>query len=135
MMRMLLELTANFMEVEMKSIVKIVCCAVAFAWMLGASAEEDSQASAADTQVAGATSGAAGTTAAAGGDAAPAAAPDDVVVPTPPAPRIAVTPYRDKVDRAKVEKRLTDKSDRTKKRTAEAERDALERAAKTQAGQ
>lgn len=62
------------------------------------------------------------------------AAPDDVVVPTPPAPRIAVKPYHDKVDRANVEKRLDDKSARTKKRSAEAEKDVAERA-KAQQGQ
>ncbi len=122
----------------MKLFAKIICCGVAFAWMHGASAEEDSPGSPADAQVAGVTSGAAGdgATTTAGGVAAPdGAPPDDVVVPTPPAPRIAVKPYHDKVDRAKVEKRLTDISDRTKKRKAEAEKDAAERAATGQAGQ
>lgn len=85
----------------MKSIAKIICCGVALAWMVSATAAQE---------------------------AAGATAPDDVVVPTPPAPRIAVTPYHDKVDRAKVEKRLDDKSARTRKRAAEAEKDAAERA-------
>ncbi len=108
----------------MKSIPKIICCGVALAWICSATAEEETAGQATDT-----------TLAAAGGAAPAAAAPDDVVVPTPPAPRIAVKPYHDKVDRAKVEKRLTDKSDRTKKRAAEAEKDAAERAATGQAGQ
>jgi hypothetical protein len=90
----------------MKSIAKIICCGVALAWMVSATAAEE---------------------------AAGAAAPDDVVVPTPPAPRIAVKPYHDKVDRAKVERRLDDKSARTRKRAAEAEKDAAERAARQQA--
>ncbi len=71
-------------------------------------------------------------TTAASGVAAPAEA-DDVVVPTPPAPKIAVKPYHDKVDRASVEKRIEDNATRTKKRSADAEKDAAER--KAQQGQ
>jgi hypothetical protein len=93
------------LEVEMKSIAKIICCGVALAWMVSAAAAEE---------------------------AAGAAVPDDVVVPTPPAPRITVKPYHDKVDRAKVERRLDDKSARTRKRAAAAEKDAAERAARQQ---
>lgn len=104
----------------MKSIAKIICCGLALAWMVSATAAEE----AAD-QVA-------GTSAATNGGAV---APDDVVVPTPPAPRVAVKPYHDKVDRAHVEKRLDDKSARTKKRVAEAEKDAAERAARAQPAQ
>ncbi len=100
----------------MKAIAKIICCGVALAWIHSAAAEED----AVDPAAAGAAS------------ATVAAAPDDAVVPTPPAPRVAVTPHKDKVDRARVEKRLTDKSDRTKKRSADAEKDAQERAARQQ---
>ncbi len=116
----------------MKSIAKIICCGVALAWMCSATAEEETagQATTADGQVTDATLAGA---AAAGGGAAPVAAPaDDVVVPTPPAPRIAVKPYHDKVDRAKVEKRLEDHATRTRKRSAEAEKDAAERAARQQ---
>ncbi len=51
----------------------------------------------------------------------------DNAVPTPPAPRIAVKPYHDKVSRTKVEKRIEDKAVRTRKRVAEAEKDAAER--------
>lgn len=94
------------------------------------------------TQVAGgaapAPAGATGPTSiAATGGAAPAPAPaeDAKVVPTPPAPRVVVKPYRDKVDRTKVEKRITDNAARTQKRSADAEKDAAERAAKAQQGQ
>lgn len=124
----------------MKSIAKLICCGVALAWMYSAIAEEDAagQAATADGQVTDAAAAAAGTASAppAGGSTAPAAAAtDDVVVPTPPAPRIAVKPYHDKVDRAKVEKRLDDQATRTRKRSAEAEKDVAERAARTQQGQ
>jgi hypothetical protein len=100
----------------MKAIAKIVCCGMVLAWVHSAVAEEDAVDPAAGA------GGAASATV--------AAAPDDAVVPTPPAPRVAVTPHKDKVDRARVEKRLTDKSDRTKKRSADAEKDAAERAAR-----
>ncbi len=108
----------------MKSIAKIICCGVALAWICSATAEEETAGQAADTALA-----------AAGGAAPAATPPDDVVVPTPPAPRIAVKPYHDKVDRAKVEKRLEDHATRTRKRSAEAEKDAAERAARAQPAQ
>ncbi len=95
----------------MKSIAKIICCGVALAWMHGATAKEDAAAP-----------GTAGTISSA---AAPA---DDRVVPTPPAPRIAVKPYHDKVDRAKVEKRIEDNAKLTRKRSTDSEKDAAERA-------
>ncbi len=61
--------------------------------------------------------------------AMPAAAPaDDAVVPTPPAPRVTVAPYHDKVDRTAVEKRIEDHATRTRQRSAEAEKDVAERA-------
>lgn len=105
----------------MKAIAKIICGGVALAWMCSAVAEEPA---------AGVT-GVSPALAAADADVpATAAAEQDIAVPTPPAPRIAVKPYRDKVNRAKVEKRIEDRAARTKKRTAEAERDAAERAAK-----
>ncbi len=122
----------------MKSIAKIICCTIALAWMYSATAEEEAvdQTSTGERQVAeGSPAVAADVSAADAGAAAPAAAPDDAVVPTPPAPRITVTPYLDKVDRTKVEKRLEDRSTRTKKRTAEAEKDVAERAAKQQQSQ
>ena len=123
----------------MKSIAKIICCTIALAWMYSATAEEEAvdQTSTGEGQVAeGSPTVAADVPAADAGAAAPAAAAaDDAVVPTPPAPRITVTPYRDKVDRAKVEKRLEDRSTRTKKRSAEAEKDVAERAAKQQQSQ
>ncbi len=122
----------------MKSIAKIICCGVALAWMYSATAEEEAAdtTSAAEGQVTETTSAAAGAGSAlpVGGGAAPAAAAaDDVVVPTPPAPRIAVKPYHDKVNRANVEKRIEDNAVRTRKRSAEAEKDVAERAAKTAA--
>ncbi len=119
----------------MKSIAKIICCSVALAWMYSATAEEEAaadQASTGETQVTQASPGAAADPAAGAGPAA--AAPDDVVVPTPPAPRVTVMPYQDKVDRARVEQRLQDKATRTQKRSAEAEKDAAERAIQSQQG-
>lgn len=68
-------------------------------------------------------------------DAADSTSAADVTVPTPPATRVVVKPYHDKVDRAKVEKRIQDNADRTKKRSAEAKKDVTERAAKKQQGQ
>jgi hypothetical protein len=46
--------------------------------------------------------------------------------------RVPVKPYYDKVDRARIEKRISDRAARTKKRSVEAEKDAATRAAKTQ---
>lgn len=60
---------------------------------------------------------------------------DVKVVPTPPAPRVTVKPYRDKIDRTKVEKRIENNAAITRKRTATAEKDVAERAAKQQQGQ
>jgi hypothetical protein len=180
------------MEVEMKSIAKIICCGVALTWMCGASARgEDAdtnqaaevevtevapaadavevsalptggssslltQTAAGSSQAAASTQAAAGSTQIATGSTAPAsagatsnatppadalvapAAPvtEDVkVVPTPPAPRVAVKPYRDKINRTKVEKRIENNAAITRKRTATAEKDVAERAAKQQQGQ
>ena len=117
----------------MKTIVKIVLCGAALAWLQGASADED----AADTAPADATQAVttpAVTQSALGASNAPPADVDNAV-PTPPAPRIAVQPYHDKVDRAKVEKRLEDKGKQTKQRAATVEKDAAERAAKAQQNQ
>jgi hypothetical protein len=141
------------MEVEMRTMTKLVCCGVTALWMTGAAAEDEGgngQAAAEETMAAAGGNAATGnsqllaqspagggaTAAAPAANAAPAAtdAPavkDAEAVPTPPAPRIAVRPYHDKVDRAKVEKRLEDKAVRTRKRTADAEKDAAERAART----
>ncbi len=113
----------------MKAIAKIICCGMVLAWIHSAAAEED----AVDQTSAGGQDAAplaAPADPAAAASATVAAAPDDAVVPTPPAPRVTVMPHKDKVDRARVEKRLTDKSDRTKKRSADAEKDAAERAAR-----
>jgi hypothetical protein len=132
----------KFMEVKMKSIAKIICCSVVLAWMCGATAEEEEaaagQVSTGESQVVETPPGATAdpNAGAAGAASAPAAAaPDDVVVPTPPAPRITVMPHEDKVDQTRVEQRLQDKATRTKKRTAEAEKDAAERAGKQSQGQ
>ena len=123
----------------MKSIAKIICCGVALAWMYSATAREEAADTTSDAegQVTETTSAAgAGSALPVGGGAAPtAAAADDVVVPTPPAPRIAVKPYHDKVNRANVEKRIEDTAVRTRKRSADAEKDVAERAAKKQQGQ
>ncbi len=95
----------------MKLFAKIMCCCgVALAWGHGATAGEDAAAL--------------GTASA----MSSAAAPDDTVVPTPPAPRIAVKPYHDRVDRAKVVKRIEDNAKLTRKRSADSEKDAAERA-------
>ena len=79
--------------------------------------------------------GSTSTAAAGGGAPAPAAVEDAPAVPTPPAPRVVVKPYHDKVDRTKVEKRIETNAAQTKKRSADAEKDAAERAAKAQQGQ
>ncbi len=113
----------------MKAIAKIICCGVVLAWIHGAAAEEEGVD---QTSAGGGSITETPLAAAAGGATSAAAAPDDAVVPTPPAPRITVAPYHDKVDRAKVEKRMDDRSKRTKQRSAEAEKDAAERAARQQ---
>jgi hypothetical protein len=104
-------------------------------WLQAASAEED----AADTAPApdAATQAVTAPTVTQSALDASNTAPADVdnAVPTPPAPRIAVQPYRDKVDRTKVEKRLEDKGNRTKQRAVAVEKDASERAAKAQQNQ
>jgi len=113
----------------MKSIVKIILCGIAIAWMYSATAEEEGAG-----QISAGAGADANVPAADANVAAPAAA-EDVTVPTPPAPRIAVAPHRENVDRTQVEKRLEDRSARTKKRTAEAEKDVAERAGKAQQNQ
>jgi hypothetical protein len=147
----------NFMEVEMKSMTKIICCGVALAWMGSAVARGDvanvNQAaevelsainSAADgvevstLQTSGAAPVLADATTAIPADAAvpvPVAAEDAKAVPTPPAPRITVKPYHDKINRANVEKRIENNAAITQKRSAVVEKDAADRAAKAQQGQ
>ncbi len=56
----------------------------------------------------------------------PAATPPAV---PPVSSRVAVQPYKETVDRAKIEKRMEDRGARTKQRVLEAERDAAARAA------
>lgn len=117
-------------------IVKIVLCGAALVWLQSAGADEESVDTAPAVDAAqpvvvadpSATQGAAGT-------AGTAPADVDNAVPTPPAPRVAVQPYHDKVDRANVEKRLEDKGKRTKQREAVVEKDAAEKAAKAQQNQ
>ncbi len=104
----------------MKFTAKIICCGVALVWMHSAAAEEAAQASLAQTPA---------VTAAADPSAATS---DDLVAPTPPAPRITVAPRRETVDKAKIEKRMDERSARTSKRTAEAEKDVAERATQQQ---
>jgi hypothetical protein len=155
------------MEVEMKSIAKVICCGVALAWMCSAAAKDADATQAAEAEVtevtpaadgvevsalpaggnsaltqvaaeaaAPASAGAtANTVLADAGAPAPAAAEDAKVVPTPPAPRIAVKPYHDKINRARVEKRIENNAAITKKRSAVVEKDAADRAAKAQQGQ
>jgi hypothetical protein len=160
----------NFMEMQMKTIAKIICCGVALVWMCSATAREEAAdaTSEAEGEVTETTSAAGGgaslptagssivlspiagtgmAIASAGGDTAAmqaaaadvagstSAAVEDVTVPTPPATRVVVKPYHDKVDRAKVEKRIEDNAVRTRKRSADAEKDVAERAAKKQQGQ
>ncbi len=148
----------------MKSIAKFVCCGVALAWMCSAAAEDDvanpaevteTTAAAAGGAVPASPTGGSGSvlTQVAAGAAAPAstggtanavqadagaaapAAEDAKVVPTPPAPRIAVKPYHDKINRANVEKRIENNAAITQKRSAVVEKDAADRAAKAQQGQ
>lgn len=126
----------------MKSIAKIICCGVALAWMCSAMAEDDTAGQAATTEgqvteTTAAAAGGTGSAAPAGGGAAPAAVAgeDAKAVPTPPAPRIAVKPYHDKINRANVEKRIENNAAITKKRSAVVEKDAADRAAKAQQGQ
>jgi hypothetical protein len=144
----------------MKSIAKIICCGVALAWMCSAMAEDDvaNPAPAAGEEVEASAAVAEGTVSAlpTGGNSsfltqsatagaapvladaaapAPAAAEDAKVVPTPPAPRIAVKPYHDKINRANVEKRIENNAAITQKRSAVVEKDAADRAAKAQQGQ
>lgn len=122
----------------MKTISRIICCAVALVWMFSATAAEDAvdQGATGEDQAtevpAGDPSGnaAAASAAASSGASAADAVADAAQVPTPPAPRIPVAPYKDKVDRAAVEKRLSDRAARNEKRTAQAAKDAAEREAK-----
>ena len=118
----------------MKTIAKMVLCGVALAWLQSASADEDTTDTAPAVDATQVVAAPAVTQSAL--DASTTAPADvDNAVPTPPAPRIAVQPYRDKVDRANVEKRLQDKGNRTKQREAVVEKDAAERAAKAQQNQ
>jgi hypothetical protein len=57
----------------------------------------------------------------------PASAPAATSLPA--ASRVTVQPYKDTVDRARIEKRLEDRGTRTKQRVLEAERDTAARAA------
>jgi hypothetical protein len=106
---------------EMKTISKIACCAVALAWMFSANADEDTfdQGSGPDQATEAAPAAANGTAAVVVADA-----PE---VPTPPAPRITVAPYHDKVNRASLEKRMHDRALRNEKRAADAEKDVADR--------
>ncbi len=120
----------------MKMIVKMILCGAALVWLQSAGAEEESVDTAPVVDAAqpvvvadpAATQDAAGATSTAPADV-------DNAVPTPPAPRVAVQPYHDKVDRTHVEKRLEDKGTRTKQREAVVEKDAAEKASRAQQNQ
>lgn len=98
----------------MKTIVKIICCIATLSWISGAIAGGVVIHENADVIILESTS-----------DLTPASA-------TPVSKKTPVKAYYDKVDRTKAEQRLEANALRAKRRTAEAQKDAAERAAKTQ---
>lgn len=117
----------------MKTMTKIICCGIGLAWLQGAMAAgvtvSDQGGSvvleslSAPPDMGGASSPA--PAAATGTSPQPPAAQDGV-----PAARITVQPHYEKVDRATIEKRMDDRAARTRKRQADAEKDAAGRAAR-----
>lgn len=109
----------------MKFIAKAICCSVALAWMQGATAGDVAVNVQADSIVLESVS-APSDAAALVPASAPAQAQSGQGVPS--VDRVPVTPYRDKVDRTRIEKRISDRAARTKKRSLDAEKDAAGRA-------
>ncbi|HXU94319.1 MAG TPA: hypothetical protein VFP33_11760 [Gallionella sp.] len=142
----------------MKSIAKVICCSVALAWLHSATAgEKDTNPhSAAEHKVTDTsatsenggsgsvllTGGSSGvsTPEAAAGSAVPAAdtggamdsGADGAEVAAPPAQKVPVQARPQLIDRTQIEKRMETEFNRTKKRTADAEKDVADRAAKKQ---
>ena len=104
----------------MKPIVKIICCGVALAWMQGATAGEITVAEPTDAIVIELVAAPPDVAAAA---SAPVAQPD-----AQQATRVPIPANYDKVDRARIEKRIADRAARTRNRSQEAEKSAAERA-------
>lgn len=105
----------------MKTIAKLVCCGAALIWGQGAIAAGvavSEPAGAIVLELAAAPPDVAAS--------APAAQPDQGVQQ---ATRVPVQANYDKVDRARIEKRIADRAARTKKRTLDAEKNAAARAA------
>jgi hypothetical protein len=104
----------------MKPIAKIVCGCAMLVWVHGATAGDITIRESGGSIILESTRG----------QAVPASAPQAVTAPV--SSRVTVQPYTDTVDRARIEKRLEDRGTRTKKRVLEAEKDAAERAARSQ---
>lgn len=105
----------------MKPIAKFICCGVALMWGQGAIAAGvavNEPSGAIVLELAAAPPDAAAS--------APAAQPDQGVQQ---ATRVPVQANYDRVDRARIEKRIADRAARTKKRTLDAENNAATRAA------
>ena len=123
----------------MKPIAKFICCSIALGWLQGAVA--------ADVAVSEQNGSIVLEMGAAPPDVVqPASAPvgaSDIAPPAQaqpgpdaaPATRVPVKAYYETVDRANIEKRMDDRAARIKKRKADAEKDAAERAAKAQMNQ
>lgn len=105
----------------MKPIMKIICCGAALAWVQGATAGDMAVAEPAGAIVLELTSAPPDMAA-----SAPAAQPDQG---DQQATRVPIPANYDKVDRARIEKRIADRAARTRNRSQEAEKSAAERAA------
>lgn len=103
----------------MKPIAKIICSGIALAWLQGAAAADvtvSEQSGSIVLQSVGSTMAA----------SAPAAQPAQGAQQSERAP---VKPSYEKVDPARIKKRIADRAARTQKRKMDAEKDATERAA------
>lgn len=108
----------------MKPIAKIICSAIVLAWWQGAIAADVTVTEQSGSVVL-------ESVAPALAASAPAAQPAQGA---PQADRVSVKPSYEKVDSARIKKRIADRAARTKKRTLDAEKDATQRAARSQQG-
>ncbi|BBI99709.1 hypothetical protein FGKAn22_14020 [Ferrigenium kumadai] len=116
----------------MKQSAKIIWCGVALAWLQGATAGELAVSEQAGAIVLESVTAPADT--AQGQAQAPSSAPPSAQQDqnASSSERVPIKANYEKVDRTRIEKRLSDREARTRSRSLEAEKDAAERAAKTQ---
>lgn len=108
----------------MKLIAKVFCSAIVLAWGQAAAAADVTVTEQAGSVVL-------QSVASVQAASAPAAQPAQGA---PQTDRVPVKPSYEKVDPARIKKRIADRAARTKKRTLDAEKDASQRAAKSQQG-